>query len=358
MEEKFMKKNKTKKLKSKIVLVATAFLFALASVVIESPIITFGNSSPVFTLNITHSSASTSYDYENNKAITNISIGAEVLKDGRNTGTLIDKWEVTVRRTDSTGNNINTEFTTTEVLTDGVSNLLSYTRNIDTLQSKIEELGNPSSLYFKFSVKVYLAQYKLPPGETFIATGNGDTTSGFYGFVPASDFITGNDLAAQIGLTAGTSQDSDAGWLKFSGNGKTLYVAMKTFRHSISWDHINAVSAVYGNRTVVINGNLYKIRLLTGGDADPASSAGGEWNSLIYGVHMSTNPQWGPGYSDSDLNVGTGNGRGSWTQELGSTSSYRVVRGVNGVSDFNRNTYSRGGTSSNLGWRPVLELVD
>jgi hypothetical protein len=357
MEEKFMKKNKTKKLKSKIVLVATAFLFALASVVIESPIITFGNSSPVFTLNITHSSASTSYDYENNKAITNISIGAEVLKDGRNTGTLIDKWEVTVRRTDSTGNNINTEFTTTEVLTDGVSNLLSYTRNIDTLQSKIEELGNPSSLYFKFSVKVYLAQYKLPPGETFIATGNGDTTSGFYGFVPASDFITGNDLAAQIGLTAGTSQNSDAGWLKFSSNEKTLYVAMKTFRHSISWDHINAVSAVYGNRTVVINGNLYKIRLLTGGNADPASSAGGEWNSLIYGVHMSTNPQWGPGYSNADLNVGTGNGLRSWTQERhSSNSSNRVYRGDVGVSYFGN--VSSSNTSSLYGWRPVLELVD
>jgi hypothetical protein len=357
MEEKFMKKNNTKKLKSKIVLVTTTFLFMFTSLVVRSPIKTFGDSSPVFTLNITHSSASTSYDYENNKSITNISIGAEVLKDGRNTGTLIDKWEVTVRRTDSTGNNINTEFTTTEVLTDGVSNLLSYTRNIDTLQSKIEELGNPSSLYFKFSVKVYLAPYKLPPGETFIATGNGDTTAGFYGFVPASDFITGNDLAAQIGLTAGTSQNSDAGWLKFSSNGKNLYVAMKTFRHTISWDHINAVSAVYGNRTVVINGNLYKIRLLTGGNADPASSAGGEWNSLIYGVHRSIDPQWGPGYSNADLNVGSGNGGTSPTQEEHSSSpSNRVARGVNGVSGFA--SIQSHNAASSYGWRPVLELVD
>jgi hypothetical protein len=330
-------------------------------VIILMTFINVGNASdsstPVFTIDVGFAQVLTNYDSVNSQAVSTIKIGANVLRNGINASTPIEKWEVDIKRVNSSGVEIGTEFSITEVVSSNVTSVLVYERAINTSQSLIASMGNPDSLYFKFSLRAYLAPQRFPPGMPYILPENGNTTAGFYGFVPASEFITGNALATMIGLTAGTSHNSDAGWLKFSSNEKTLYVAMKTFRHSISWDHINAVSAVYGNRTVVINGNLYKIRLLTGGNADPASSAGGEWNSLIYGVHMSTNPQWGPGYSNADLNVGTGNGLRSWTQERhSSNSSSRVDRGFSGVSNFNDLHSSN--TSSYNGWRPVLELVD
>jgi hypothetical protein len=336
----------------------------LSTMVIVMMLMTFINvgnasdsSTPVFTIDVGFAQVLTNYDSVNSQAVSTIKIGANVLRNGINASTPIEKWEVDIKRVNSSGVEIGTEFSITEVVSSNVTSVLVYERAINTSQSLIASMGNPDSLYFKFSLRAYLAPQRFPPGMPYILPENGNTTAGFYGFVPASEFITGNALATMIGLTAGTSHNSDAGWLKFSSNEKTLYVAMKTFRHSISWDHINAVSAVYGNRTVVINGNLYKIRLLTGGNADPASSAGGEWNSLIYGVHMSTNPQWGPGYSNADLNVGTGNGLRSWTQERhSSNSSSRVDRGFSGVSNFNDLHSSN--TSSYNGWRPVLELVD
>lgn len=46
--------------------------------------------------------------------------------------------------------------------------------------------------------------------------------------VPSNEFITGDMLASQIGLTAGVSQHSTAGWLLFEDEGKTKYVSKKT----------------------------------------------------------------------------------------------------------------------------------
>ena len=43
---------------------------------------------------------------------------------------------------------------------------------------------------------------------------------GFFGEVPASELITGDALASQVGISGGTSQNSTAGWLKFAYKGK------------------------------------------------------------------------------------------------------------------------------------------
>ena len=204
--------------------------------------------------------------------------------------------------------------------------------------------------------------------------------------VPASEFITGAALASQIGLTAGTSQHSDAGWLHFELDGKTLYVAKKPYRHSVSWNQINAADAVFGTRTVVINGKTYKVRLLksspasgtmyTGSSAvfDPVEAYGSEWNRLMYPIHSTVHidpdnptPVSGEGlhfgtlaqYTDTDLVVHntTGNGSYSWCQEsISSSSTARVIRGYSGVSRLVWGTASFDG--SFIGWRPVLELVE
>ena len=74
-----------------------------------------------------------------------------------------------------------------------------------------------------------------PGGKVFLG---GDMTAGYLGQVPTSELWTGDDLATACGITQGTSQFSTTGWLKFAIDGKIIYKSQKTFRHSISWDHI------------------------------------------------------------------------------------------------------------------------
>ncbi len=202
--------------------------------------------------------------------------------------------------------------------------------------------------------------------------------------VPASEFITGDALASQIGLTAGTSQHSDAGWLHFELDGKTLYVAKKPYRRAVSWNQINAAGAVFGTKTVTIDNKTYKVRLLKSATDDmytgynnrvfdPIQAYDSEWNRLMYPIHSgnhtdSRNPSSESGdgirfgtlaqYTDADLVVhsNAGNGSWSWCQERvsGSTGS-RVTRGDAGVSHLIFTIASN--VDSSMGWRPVLELI-
>lgn len=183
--------------------------------------------------------------------------------------------------------------------------------------------------------------FSLVHGSNTIVAG--DVNYGFYGEVSATDFISGDDLASLIGLTAGISQNSDAGWLKVVDGNKMLLIAKKTFRHTISWNDINAVDAVFG-KIVTIDGVKYVLRLLS--DA--------EWDRFMYPLHTGhpdSAPNWA-NYSNADLNVGTGDGRYCWVSTA--SSSNRVFRGGSGI------TYSGGNAPSTAlgdnGWRPVLEF--
>jgi hypothetical protein len=230
-----------------------------------------------------------------------------------------------------------------------------------------------------------------------------DTTkTGYYGHTTAAELITGDALASQIGLTAGISQYSDAGWEKFfvgadadcnpDSVDKVLYIAKKSLRYDLNWDNINAVNAVYGSQTITIGSNTYKVRLLRGAGSDPAPTYGttcsddpganSEWNDLLYRIHTDipncSNPSIGmPGgyetsyhggpqvgsnwnnYSDTDLQTYysvASNGSYSWCQETDtSDSSRRVRRGYRGVAYYN--TYTSSYSHTYNGWRPCLELV-
>lgn len=220
-------------------------------------------------------------------------------------------------------------------------------------------------------------QKGIVPGSTKLIGGN--LQAGFYGEVPTSEFITGDELARRIGLTAGISQNSNSGWLKFSYMGKVEFVAKKTFRHSISWNNINAANAVTGQRTIDISGKTYKIRLPKGkteGKQNDSSSyqgainKGSEWNKLMLPIHQeapsnwkypnnvnSPTENWNVGYTDVDLFThDSAGGTYSWCQEYGEKTSYRLCRGGDGVSISYSNIPSSAG--SIYGWRPVLELVD
>lgn len=227
----------------------------------------------------------------------------------------------------------------------------------------------------------FLNKEELTEGqcETLVEVGN--SVTGFYGEVGVNELITGDTLAIAIGLDDG-APIADAGWLKFSLDGRVLYVAKRPLRHSISWNSINTVGAVFGTTTVVINGDTYKVRLLKGTNAGPVTrdwgydepyTHGSEWNRLLYRV--SANPfgdtrntlgsegiatgDWAS-YSEADIGTAMaytgGNGGLSWCQETGTTGTTRVSRGNSGVSHSTQDISSN--VTTYLGWRPVLELVE
>jgi len=182
---------------------------------------------------------------------------------------------------------------------------------------------------------------------------NGDSTLGYYGQVPTSEFITSTDLATQVNLTAGTALANNETWLKFAYKGKVLFVAMQPFRNFISPTQLEAANLINGAKTITFLGRLYKVRLMLGGAASPGN--GSEWNDLIYRVHASdpTGSNW-EAFTNADLVVGVGNGRTSWCQEIPSGTN-RTYRGYASLTEW-----ASGGTGSataTTGWRPVLELV-
>lgn len=233
----------------------------------------------------------------------------------------------------------------------------------------------------------------------------GDMNDGFFGEVSASELFSGDELSLTLGVTEGTSQNGDAGWLKFASNGDILFVAKRNFRHSISWDHLYSRGLVYGTdddgqaprgtptnqyTTVERSGNRFAVRLLTGANADPFDDtdplfytedmhqldigAGSEWNRLIYRVHQDVpgdpatdgvradrhgGPQVGENwanYSNSEINIASGSGYQSWCQEQSTEiSADRAFRGYSDVAYFTRAGGS--GTASGRGWRPALKLI-
>ncbi len=227
------------------------------------------------------------------------------------------------------------------------------------------------------------------PGSPYLIAGTME--EGFFGEVPASELITGDALASQVGISQGTSQHSTAGWLKFAYKGEIQFVAKKPIRYSISWDAINAAKCVYGDsgdKTVTIDGKTYKVTLMRALEPsnDPKTVANGnsgavnyhsEWNRLMCQIHEEAiNKNWGyPNniesdigilehslgsgsqgmYSNADLNVASGYGRQSWCQEMGTSTSNRLFRGLSGVADSHQAASSD--THPYRGWRPVLRLV-
>ena len=230
--------------------------------------------------------------------------------------------------------------------------------------------------------------------------------------IPASDMITGADLASALGITQGTLINSETPWIRFDSrytpNGKTLYVPLKPIRYSISWDNIYLAGAVYGDgllagesgaehhnltsssgsdltatrqdASITINDTTYNVRLLRGAADDPTNSFDdgdrgsigpeNEWNALMLPIHERAKTgnwnysqyapndveDWGVGFSGADLitHYDFGNGSYSWCQETRDTDvSQRVLRGYDGVSTLGaKNSAS---TASGRGWRPALE---
>lgn len=251
-----------------------------------------------------------------------------------------------------------------------------------------------------------------PGSKTLFA---GDREAGFFGFVQVADFITGDALATAIGLSDGTSQNSDTPWIKYIFNGKICFTPLKALRNTVTWDAIYAAGSVYGTGSIIgtgeqwmldndenygdggiarvtqgaqvdVGGLAYKVRLFRGAANDPLDSYADsdrgaigvedEWNAIMLPLHERAKLQnwnypayagiteyWGTDLTDMDMNTHytLGSGSYSWCQETRDTlegveTAYRrAFRGYHGVSGLYSNTSSL--VSSNYGFRPVLELI-
>ena len=54
--------------------------------------------------------------------------------------------------------------------------------------------------------------------------------------MPASELFTGAEISSECGITEGTLQFSDVGWLKFAIDGEIIFKSQKTYRHTILWE--------------------------------------------------------------------------------------------------------------------------
>ncbi|MDD2297321.1 MAG: hypothetical protein PHX79_05850 [Sphaerochaetaceae bacterium] len=332
---------------------------------------------------------------------TGVGLGCEVPRPNLYEGTQINNKTIGIGDSVTTKFNLgrtpNTPIENLSVLVDGAA--AGFTHNIDNtvtlaIAPAVDSVVTVSykSLYIpkdsdhvldvSFQIGFGLGQptpvvappvYDAVPGSVIPIAG--DETYGFFGEVHPDALLNGVMLAKELGLTAGTIQNTDAPWLKFALDGKTLFVAKKTLRHTIPWNSINAVNAVYGDKIISVKGFNYRVRLMKTGTTDPMVSYNGtcnhgsEWNRIMLPIHIEAKdktwafpanveadiPYWGIDYTDEDLltHYNHGTGSYSWCQET--YSSNRVFRGSSGVSYSNNSSPSYSAGSS--GWRPVLELV-
>lgn len=177
--------------------------------------------------------------------------------------------------------------------------------------------------------------------------------------------------------TFGDTPSADANklqWVKIKDGDKTLLICDRVILVSVSWDDLNGQGYVTG-KTITIDGTKYKCRLLTGGSNRRNNDwyAGGtptnnEWDRFITREEVITGLP-APVSSDLDTNLNTTDhnsthnqlwhwvGVYSWCQETwAENASIRAYRGCHSARSWSN--YSAGNRSVNVGFRPVLEVLN
>ena len=178
--------------------------------------------------------------------------------------------------------------------------------------------------------------------------------------------------------TIGNTPSADAQkiqWVKIKDGDKILLICDRVILVNVSWDDLNAQGYVTG-KTITIDGARYKLRLLTGGSNYRNSSdsyAGGsptnnEWDrfitreEVISGLPAPVSSDLDSTINGTDLNSAHNKFWNwyyvySWCQEVYSpNTSYRAYRGYNSARHYYY--HSSGNRNSNLGFRPVLEVLN
>ena len=177
--------------------------------------------------------------------------------------------------------------------------------------------------------------------------------------------------------TFGDTPSADANklqWVKIKDGDKTLLICDRVILVSVSWDDLNGQGYVTG-KTITIDGTKYKCRLLTGGSNRRNNDwyAGGtptnnEWDRFITREEVITGLP-APVSSDLDTNLNTTDhnsthnqlwhwvGVYSWCRETwAENASTRATRGYTSARYWS--TYSSGYRYVNVGFRPVLEVLN
>lgn len=190
-----------------------------------------------------------------------------------------------------------------------------------------------------------------------------------------ADFSTLQDMTQwTIGDTPANTANR-LKWHKIQDGSTTLLVCDRNILVNVSWDDLNGQNLVAG-KTITIDGQPYKIRLLTGGNNYRSGTDGysggtptnNEWDRFITREEAITGLT-APVSTDLDTTLdatdknSTHNqlwnwmGIYSWVQEVYlPNSSSRSIRGYYSARYFGYNTSTN--RSINVGWRPALEILN
>lgn len=240
--------------------------------------------------------------------------------------------------------------------------------------------------------------WEFPQDDKIGAPGNrtllaGTMEAGWFGEVPASDFITGDELAKVVGLTAGSRKYSNAPWLKFAYKGNVLLVSKKHIRSEVLWTDFENLNCVDGSRILTIKGKRYRIMLMKGCNEEfktkaeysfsdmenPKIYINSMWNKLMLPIHENApdkwykedpvkipTDDWNVNYTDSDLNVNSSTicqedfVSVQFSKPWESVRKYKrvVLRGGTRMSVQNDGPGAEDGQRNyRVGWRPCLELI-
>lgn len=236
--------------------------------------------------------------------------------------------------------------------------------------------ANRNSSTFKFK------KQDLPAG----AKTNGDGVT-FFG--ERTDLITYTDLSSHFGITAGNVMNfsGTSPWLDVMLDSTRMFVSKVPVRNNISFadlyhagvaldydQELIGYTPTAQGRTITLEGKLYKCRLIHGVSkaeslvskaASAAYNPRSEWDRIFGALCASYSYYNGVEklavYTDAQVRgSGSGGGVQCWTQSLTGmqlNASSVVFRG--GTSQSIEYLSTANGTllGSNMGWRPVLELL-
>lgn len=210
--------------------------------------------------------------------------------------------------------------------------------------------------------------------------------AGYFGRVNYTNLLSGEDLAAAIGLTTGTAFNGTVDWLKFHLDGKILFTPQKPFRYGLTWKSIYDLGAAYGddttgdnlptsvpavlqNKIIAIGPWQFRVRLMTMINPPPNTgrlSDETEWDRLIYSVmadqvtgqQITGTAKW-DSFTPADIGITGTNGIWHYSKSpYYNSSNYTASKGVRGSSSVtNKSAYAYTVTNVATGWRPVLELI-
>lgn len=198
----------------------------------------------------------------------------------------------------------------------------------------------------------------------------GNLQLGYYGQVSSANFYSAHAIATGVGVTAGTVCNTNTTtWLKFAYKGKILYISKQLIRTDVTMNHLKAAQVVTGNKTIVIAGKTYKIRLMKSPAAQSDASKplnDNEWHALMYRVCREGPgglPKWDDiPYSEiQTIPEGFSQPMGdTWMDQQFTINGGYVTLQTRGRESIDSFHYLNNGSTTQYkssAWRPVLELV-